>query len=346
MGARKKRAPRRGSLAVRPRKRASRLVPRVKTWPEIQSEKPRPLAFLVYKAGMTHVYMIDDRPGALTHGREIFMPVTVVEAPPMVVAAVRVYGYDPNIGLYTLTEAWYDPEKLVEKYNVDVYRVVPNLKFKDTDKAVKKIMDLRDKIYDVRIIALSQPRLVGGLSKKKPDVLEIKIGGGNTIDDRLDYAVKILGNTISIRDVFDEGQLVDVIGVTKGKGFAGVIKRFGVKELPRWHKHRKGSRKVGSRGPATSFSWSEVPQPGQLGFHRRTEYNKRILKIGDNGLEVTPAGGFLHYGIVRSTYALIAGSLPGPPKRPLVLRHPVRPSWTPPGPPKIVYISLSSKQGN
>ncbi|WP_048061538.1 50S ribosomal protein L3 [Hyperthermus butylicus] len=347
MGARKKHAPRRGSLGLRPRKRASRLVPRVKSWPEVQSENPLPLAFLAYKVGMTHVYVIDDEPGSITHGREIFMPVTVLEAPPMVVTAVRVYGYDPNIGLYTLSEAWAQPETLVEKYNLDIYRVVPRLRFPDPDKAVKKLEGLLDKVYDVRIIAATQPRLVGGLSKKKPDLLEIKIGGGSSIEDRFNYAVKLLGSELKVSDVFREGQFVDVIAVTKGKGFQGVIKRFGVKELPRWHKHRKGSRSgPGTRGPATSFSWSEVPQPGQMGFHRRTEYNKRILKIGDNGLEITPAGGFLHYGIVRSTYILLAGSIPGTPKRPIVLRHPVRPRWMPEAPPKITYISLASKQGN
>lgn len=347
MGARKKHAPRRGSLGVRPRKRASRLVPRVKTWPEVSSEQPLPLAFLGYKAGMTHAYIIDDTPGSLTHGREIFIPVTIVEAPPMVVAAVRVYGYDPNIGLYTLSEAWAQPEALKEKYNLDIDRVVPRLRFPDTEKAVNKIKNMVDSIYDVRIIALSQPRLVGGLSKKKPDVLEIKIGGGSGIEQRLDYALGLLGSAIKVSDVFREGQFVDVIAVTKGKGFQGVIKRYGVKELPRWHKHRKGSRSgPGTRGPATTFSWSEVPQPGQTGFHRRTEYNKRILRIGDNGYEVTPSGGFLHYGIVRSTYVMLAGSIPGTPKRPIVMRHPVRPQWMPEAPPKITYISLQSKQGN
>jgi len=347
VGARKKHAPRRGSLGVRPRKRASRLVPRVKTWPEVSSEQPLPLAFLGYKAGMTHAYIIDDTPGSLTHGREIFIPVTIVEAPPMVVAAVRVYGYDPNIGLYTLSEAWAQPEALKEKYNLDIDRVVPRLRFPDTEKAVNKIKNMVDSIYDVRIIALSQPRLVGGLSKKKPDVLEIKIGGGSGIEQRLDYALGLLGSAIKVSDVFREGQFVDVIAVTKGKGFQGVIKRYGVKELPRWHKHRKGSRSgPGTRGPATTFSWSEVPQPGQTGFHRRTEYNKRILRIGDNGYEVTPSGGFLHYGIVRSTYVMLAGSIPGTPKRPIVMRHPVRPQWMPEAPPKITYISLQSKQGN
>jgi large subunit ribosomal protein L3 len=347
VGARKKHAPRRGSLGLRPRKRASRLIPRIKSWPEVQSENPLPLAFIAYKAGMTHAFIIDDEPGSMTYGREIFVPVTVLEAPPMIATAVRVYGYDPNIGLYTLGEAWAQPETLVEKYKLDIYRVVPRLRFPEPDKAIKRLESMLDKVYDVRIIAATQPRLVGGLSKKKPDILEIKIGGGNGIEDRFNYAVKILGSEIRVTDVFREGQFVDVIAVTKGKGFEGVIKRFGVKELPRWHKHRKGSRSgPGTRGPATSFSWSEVPQPGQMGYHRRTEYNKRILKIGDNGLEVTPKGGFLHYGIVRSTYILLAGSVPGPAKRPIVLRHPVRPKWTPEAPPKITYISLESKQGN
>lgn len=346
MGARKKHAPRRGSLGVRPRKRASRIVPRIKSWPELDIETPMPLAFLGYKAGMTHVIMIDDRPGTTTHGREIFVPVTIVETPDMVAAAIRVYGYDPNIGLYTLTEAWASPETLKEKYNVDVYRLVPNLKPGDPEKKVKKMEELLPRIYDVRIIALTRPRLVKGLGKKKPDAIEIKIAGGS-IEDRFNYAVKLLGNTFSVRDVFKEGQLVDVIAVTKGKGFQGVIKRYGVKELPRWHKHRKGSRSgPGTRGPATTFSWSEVPQPGQMGYHRRTEYNKRILMIGDDGFKITPAGGFLHYGVVRNTFVMLAGSIPGTPKRPIVLRHPVRPTWQPPGPPKIVYISLGSKQSN
>ena len=347
MGARKKHAPRRGSLGVRPRKRATRLVPRIKSWPEVDIDKPIPLAFIGYKAGMTHVYIIDDRPGRVTEGREVFVPVTILEAPPMVTVAVRVYGYDPNIGLYTLGEAWAQPEVLKQQYSLDIDRVVPRLRVPDPEKTVKKLEELLSKIYDVRIIAATQPRLVGGLSKKKPDIIEIKIGGKVSLEDRFRYAVELLGKTFSVNDVFKEGQLVDVIAVTKGKGFQGVIKRYGVKELPRWHKHRKGSRSgPGTRGPATTFSWSEVPQPGQTGYHRRTEYNKRILRISDNGLEVTPAGGFLHYGIVRSTYVMLAGSVPGPAKRPIVLRHPVRPTWTPPGPPKIVYVSLSSKQGN
>jgi len=128
------------------------------------------------------------------------------------------------------------------------------------------------------------------------------------------------------------------------------VKRWGVKELPRWHKHRKGSRSgPGARGSAAG-SWWEIPQPGQMGFHRRTEYNKRLLMIGSDGLLITPAGGFLHYGVVRSQYVVLAGSIPGPAKRPMVLRWPIRPpSWYLTHgalKPKIVYVSLESKQGN
>jgi large subunit ribosomal protein L3 len=95
--------PRRGSLAYSPRKRARSVVPRIKTWP--QDSEVRMLGFAGYKAGMTHILMIDDRPG-LTKGKEIFMPVTVVEVPPLFVYGIRAYrqGY---LGLETATEVWF-----------------------------------------------------------------------------------------------------------------------------------------------------------------------------------------------------------------------------------------------
>ncbi len=348
MGARKKRAPRRGSLGFSPRKRASRLVPRVKTWPNVELGEPRLLAFLGYKAGMTHAYIVDDRPNSPTYGTEIFTPVTIIETPPLFVLAVRVYGYDPNRGLYTLGEAWtYPPPEL------ELERKVKTLGSFDPDKKLKELEARLDEVRDVRVLVATQPKLVGELSKKKPDILEVKVGGVSDIAKLFEYASSKLGELVDIREVFFPGQLVDVIAVTKGKGFQGVIKRWGVKELPRWHKHRKGSRRIGARSHGKG-TWWETPQAGQTGFHRRTEYNKRILMIDDDGYKVTPAGGFLHYGIVRSTFAMLAGSVPGPAKRPIVMRWPVRPpKWylkmvAEKGikPPQITYISLTSKQGN
>jgi len=336
MARRKTSAPRRGSLAFRPRKRASRLLPRVKNWPDIAIGAPTLLGFIGYKAGMTHAVIIDDRPNSLTSGREVVVPVTVIETPPIIPIALRAYT-SSEWGIRSLTEAWIEPPKELE-----LSRVIPTLRVSDVDKGLKLIYDSIDIVSKVSLIVASQPKLTGGLSKKKPDLLEIKLGGGS-IEDQLKYAQSILGKEVRVTEVFSEGQYIDVLGVTKGKGFQGVIKRFGVKELPRWHKHRKGSRKVGSRGP-TLGALSTVPQAGQLGYHRRTIYNLRIIKIGNNGFEITPSGGFPHYGIISSDYILVKGSVVGPVKRPLVLRYPIRPpKWIPSGPPIITYISLDSK---
>jgi large subunit ribosomal protein L3 len=83
-----------------------------------------------------------------------------------------------------------------------------------------------------------------------------------------------------------------------------------------------------------------------MGFHQRTEHNKRILKIGQNGADVTPKGGFLHYGVVRNDYIVIHGTVPGICKRVVRLREPVRFYGTSlKEAPTISYLSLESKQG-
>ncbi|MEM1938313.1 MAG: 50S ribosomal protein L3 [Acidilobaceae archaeon] len=343
MGARKKHAPKRGSLGFSPRKRASRLVPRIKSWPNINLGKPSLLAFLGYKVGMSHVYIIDDIPESPTSGREIFVPVTIIEAPPVIVLALRLYAYDPNRGYYTLGEAWVEPPEYLE-----LHRRIPTLGSFNTEARLRELEKNLDIARDVRVLIATQPKLAGGLSKKTPDILEVKVGGVNDMRVLYEYATSKLGKEVSISEIFQVGQPVDVISVTKGKGFQGVIKRWGVKELPRWHKHRKGSRSgPGTRG-STAGSWWEIPQPGQTGFHRRTDYNKRILLIGEDGYSITPSGGFLHYGMVNSHYAILAGSIPGPTKRPIVIRWPIRPpSWYLRHgalKPKILYVSLESKQ--
>jgi len=146
-------------------------------------------------------------------------------------------------------------------------------------------------------------------------------------------------------DVFKEGQFIDVISVTKGKGWQGPVKRWGVRILSR--KSRKTKRGVAVLGPwhPTRVLYT-VPRAGQMGYHQRTEYNKRILKVGANGNEVALKGGFLRYGPIKGPYLLIDGSLPGPAKRLIRLRYPVRPpKRVPEAPPKITQVSLESPQG-
>ncbi|MBX5320658.1 MAG: 50S ribosomal protein L3 [Candidatus Bathyarchaeota archaeon] len=336
MGHRKKHAPKRGSLAYSPRKRAKSILARIRYWPKIEAETPRLLGFVGYKAGMTYAMMVEDRKRSPNFGKEVIRPVTVLETPPLLVCGIRVYTKTPY-GLRTLTEAWMEdpPDELERVFTLPE-------KF-NTEENLKRIAEKLEKTSKIRVIAITQPKQAS-MPKKKPEVAEIEIGGG-TIQQQFEYAKSLLGKTINPAEVFKEGQNVDVIAVSTGKGFQGPVKRWGVKILQ--HKGRKTKRGVATLGP-----WNphhvlySVPRAGQMGFHQRTEYNKRILKIGTDGKEITPKGGFMRYGPVRGPYMLLEGSIPGPEKRPIKLRYPTRPpKETPEEPPQITYISLESPQG-
>jgi len=329
-------APKHGSLAYLPRKRAKSIVARIRYWPEVKADNPRLLGFMAYKAGMTYAVIIETKKRSPYFGREVIRPVTVLDAPPILICAIRAYIKTTD-GLKTFTEAWMDnPPK-------DLERVLTLPDKFNTEDGLKKIEENIDKIAKIRVLAITQPRLTS-VPKKKPDVAEIEIGGG-TIQQQFEYAKSILGKTISPSDVFSEGQYVDVVAVTTGKGFEGPVKRWGIKI--KQHKSRKTKRGVGTLGPwKPSRVLYSVPRAGQMGFHQRTEYNKRILKIGVDGKEVTPKGGFIRYGLVRGPYILIEGSVPGPEKRLIKLRYPARPpKEVAEAAPQIVSISLESPQG-
>jgi large subunit ribosomal protein L3 len=318
-------------LGYSPRKRARSEVPHIKNWPE-GGDTPKVQGFAGYKAGMTHAFVVDYRPTSTTSGKEVMIPVSVVETPPLKVAAVRGYIETPY-GLKTLTEIW------AEKLDPELARRIPLPK----KKSEKKWEELK-KAAEIRILTYTQPRLVSSIPKKKPELTELRIGGGS-IEDRVKYAKSILGKELNIKDVIKEGDMIDTIAVTKGKGFQGHVKRWGVKLLS--HKNSKHRRMIGTAG-SWNPSWIQptVPQAGQMGYHQRTEYNKRILKIGENGKEITPAGGFPNYGEIRNQYIIIHGSIPGPAKRLIRLRDAVRyQKGVKVEKPEITYISTMSKQG-
>jgi len=318
--------PRAGSLAFYPRCRASRLVPRVRYWPPYEGD-PKPLGFLGYKAGHLTAYYIDTTPNSPTQGQEVAKVATAIAAPPMLAAGIAVYTEENN-ALKELTRVW--------SKNVPdaIFRKIPTWK-PNEDEGLRKLEALKDQITEVRLIGLAFPKLAG-LSKKKPDVLEIKIGGD--VDKALEYAVSKLGKEIKISEVFKPGDFIDVMAVTKGKGFQGVVKRFGVKILPR--KKRKGRRVVGAIGGRTpGYVPYTVPRPGQLGYHRRTEFNKRILLIEEDGAKLTPKGGFPHFGVIKTDCVLLEGTVPGTPKRPIVMRIPARPP-PPIESPEVTYAGI------
>ncbi|MCS7140084.1 MAG: 50S ribosomal protein L3 [Candidatus Nezhaarchaeota archaeon] len=330
-------APRRGSLGFYPRVRALRIEARIRRWPNIKVERPQLLGFAAYKVGMTHAVIIEDRPTSPFYGREMIKAITILEAPPLFVFGARLYASTPY-GLKSVCDV------LADNYPEDLKRVMILPKNYRKEDAIARAQQLLAKATEVRVLACEQPRL-SGLRKKTPEVMEIKVAA-KSVGDAWDYALSLLGKEVRATDVFREGQYVDVIAVTKGKGFQGVIKRHGVKILPRWHKHRKGHRKVGCISPQHPEMLYTVPRPGQLGFHQRTEYNKRIIKMGDDGLSITVKGGFVGYGVVRGQYIVLLGSVPGPRGRIIKLRYPIRPpANAPTTAPKVIEINVDSKQG-
>ncbi|MCD6473891.1 MAG: 50S ribosomal protein L3 [Thermoplasmata archaeon] len=322
--------PKRGSHAFSPRKRARSIVPTIRSWPSDNgASKPYLQGFAGYKAGMTHVLVVDYRPTSTTSGQQVFVPVTVLETPPMKIFALRLYQKTPY-GMKSLTEIWADGDAIKELQDV-----IPVPK-KKKEKEVKQY-------DDIRVLAMTEPWKITGVPQKKPHIMEIRVGGAS-LEDRFKYANELLGKEVTIKDVFKEGDMMDAIAVTKGKGFQGAVKRWGVKLLH--HKNRKHRRMIGTLGPWLSWVRPTVPQAGQMGFHKRTEYNKRILKIGENGEEITPDGGFPHYGIVRNEYVIVHGSLPGSVKRIIRMRHAIRYiKGVKVEMPEITYISTTSKQG-
>ncbi|MCL4345328.1 MAG: 50S ribosomal protein L3 [Candidatus Thermoplasmatota archaeon] len=323
--------PRRGSLGYYHRKRKPGLKSTIRSWPEIDGN-PKIQSFAGYKVGMTHVEMVDYRKNSTTAGRNIMAAVTVVEVPPARVVALRTYR-ETEDGLKVSYEKWAD------NLDKEIFDVIPEAK-KREERAVPS------DISEVRVLLMLRPGLVTGVPKKVPDIFEARVGG-STIDARLKYAQEKLGKDIEFSDFSKAGNFVDVISVTKGKGFTGHVERFGVKLLPR--KNRKHRRMIGTLGPwhPDWIRW-QVPQAGQMGAHQRTQHNMRVIKYaksqGENDINVK--GGFVNYGLVRTNYVLIHGSVPGSIKRLVKFRDPARQRTPSVENLQISYISRESKQGD
>src|SRR5512137_669990 len=176
-----KRRPKKGSHGYSPRVRAKRQMPRMEAWPEI-TEGPKVQGFAGYKAGMTHAFIVDFRSQSTTAGQEIRVPVTVLEVPPMRVAAVRVYE-NTRYGLKTAGEVW------AGSVDETLSRLLPLPKKIDAAQSWEKLNGVD--IEDIRVLAYTQPKLVKGVPKKKPELMELRIGGG-TMDQRMEYAKGLL----------------------------------------------------------------------------------------------------------------------------------------------------------
>jgi large subunit ribosomal protein L3 len=325
-------------MGYSPRGRAASEVPRISTWPDDDGQ-PGLQGFAGYKAGMSHVVMINDEPDSPREGMEETVPVTVVETPPMRAAALRVYE-DTPYGKRPLTEVW------AEDVHEDLGRALslPDGEYSMDDSDVREALEA-GRVAEVRLVTHTVPGETN-VPKREPDVMETRVGG-SSVDERVEFGLDLLseGGEHRMTDVFRAGEFLDVAGVTKGKGTQGPVKRWGVQKRKGKHARQGWRRRIGNLGPWNpSRVRSTVPQQGQTGYHQRTELNKRLIALGD-GPDATPDGGFVNYGEVDGPYALIKGSLPGPNKRVLRFRPAVRPTETPRLDPEVRYVSTASNQG-
>jgi large subunit ribosomal protein L3 len=281
---------------------------------------------------MTHTIIIGQEKGKRSMGIETFVPVTILECPPIRIASLRLYKKQ-GTGEVIASQLNFKTEKdLARKMSVS----------KDKYSSAEDIDKIKPEEYsDITVQIYTFPRATG--LKKTPEIFEVELGGSNK--DKLEYIKANINRAIPVNEVFSEGQLVDAHSITKGKGFQGPVKRFGVGLKN--HKSEKGVRSVGSLGgwKAQAHVMYRVAHAGQTGFHQRAQYNNLVMKISDKPEEVNPSGGIIHYGEIKTTYVLIKGTLGGAKKRLITLTEPVRPKKVTFSSDSIKMISKQSQQG-
>jgi large subunit ribosomal protein L3e len=253
---------------------------------------------------------------------------------------VGVIGYVPTPkGLKAITTIWAQhlSDECKRRFYKNWYKskrkaFTKYAKKRSEDKTVqeKEIAQLKKHAAVIRVLAHTQIRKTG-TKAKRAHLCEIQVNGG-TIDAKVDFAVGLFEKPVPVDAIFAVDELIDILGVNKGKGYEGVTTRWGTRRLPR--KTHKGLRKVACIGawhPArVSFT---VARAGQNGYHHRSERNKKIYRIGKAGAAnsgstefdvttktINPMGGFVRYGFVNQDFLMIKGSTVGVKRRALTLR--------------------------
>merc|ERR1712002_71636 len=348
MSHRKFSAPRHGSVGFLPKKRAARHRGRVKTFPKDDTtQKPHLTAFLGFKAGMTHIVREANRPGSKVNKKDIVEAVTIIETPPMVCVGLVGYIKTPR-GLRALKTVWAQhlseecKRRFYKNWSKSKKKAFTKASMKWTDDQGKKeiekdLAQIKKYCEVVRMICHTQQKLLRK-RQKKAHIMEVQLNGGS-VADKVEHAYGMFEKTIPITAVFAKNEMIDLVGVTKGKGFKGVTSRWHTKKLPR--KTHKGLRKVACIGAwHPSRIQYTVARAGQKGYHHRTEINRKIYRIGEGyhtkdgkvvrnnaateydltEKSITPMGGFPHYGGVKQDFVMIKGSCAGKKKRLVTLR--------------------------
>ncbi len=292
--------PRFGSLQFWPRKRARKFIPSV-NWKVVKTEEEGVLGFISYKVGMGSAVVKDNTDKSMTKGKRKTIPVTVLEVPNIKIFSVRFY----KNGI-VLKDVVVSNDKELKK----VLKVPKEIKKESLDKV--------EGWDDIRLITYP---VMKDMFKKAPDLTEVAVKAEN----KLEFVKGLVGKEVSLLEVL-KWPLVDVRGLTKGKGLQGPVRRFGI--TLKVAKSEKGRRNPGSLGP-----WHparvifRVPMSGQLGMFTRIHYNLKVIDSGNiKEKDINKKSGFKRYGKIRGNYIIVAGSVQGPAKRQILITPAMRPT--------------------
>jgi large subunit ribosomal protein L3e len=174
------------------------------------------------------------------HKREVVEAVSIVETPPMIIVGLVGYVETPR-GLRSLTTVWAEhlSDELKRRFYKNWYRskkkAFTRYAKKHAESSGQSITREMERIKKyctvVRVLAHTQISKTN-LAQKKAHLMEIQVNGGS-VADKVEFAKSHFEKEVEIGNVFSQDEMIDTIGVTKGHGVEGVIKRWGVKKLPR-----------------------------------------------------------------------------------------------------------------
>merc|ERR1711865_1219143 len=240
MSHRKFEAPRHGSLGFLPKKRCTKSKGKIKSFPlDDASAKPHLTAFMGYKAGCTHILRDVDKAGSKAHKKEIVEAVIIIEAPPMIVVGMVGYLETPR-GLKSLCTVF--AQHLSDECKRRFYKNWgASEKHKAFTRYAKKYTDgtgideekarIEKYCTSLRVICHTQ---IGKMNfrQKKAHICEIQVNGGS-MADKIAFATGLFEQPVAVGGVFGTNEMIDTIAITKGKGYEGVVTRWGVTKLPR-----------------------------------------------------------------------------------------------------------------
>ncbi len=318
----------RGSMQYWQHRRARKRLPRVRSNPNSIKE-PITLNLVAYKVGMAHINMIDDSE-APSKNLEISTSCTILEVPHIEMYGARFYTKDVH---------GYKKASMEFK-NKDIAKKMKQNTVKNDETKFNSMKDKLKEFSDITALLVAYPK---GLSVEQHHILTFESAIGGNIEDKFNFLESKLGKEVKVSEIFKNGEYIDLSSVTKGKGWAGTIKRFGTARL--FHKATQKVRHVGTHGAMSPGKvLFTVPMAGQLGFNYRTETNKRILRLGTSAdvSKINPKSGFTNYGNVKKDYIIVKGSVPGPSKRLVRVRKSATRNYKGIKEPKIDYISTTN----